>query len=158
MSKIVLLIILATLCKSLFAYNRRDCKFSQETRNLEKRYSMTVASTVNGGISSIQFLSSWGACSAIRETDEEARVIFLKNNLDVIKEQAALGNGEFLTTLGQLYICDRDNQKYFLSSMKFNYQKIFEDNSNAEEINNEIKKVLLEAKIEEEHCIEPLIF
>jgi hypothetical protein len=114
-----IIILMMMFSELLYAYDEKKC--------------MDRTLLVVGGelLSSTQFTSSWGECSAIGT--RETRNQFLQANLENIKRDAARGAGEYLHTLSSLYGCKSFSKRnLFYSELQKNYEHLFtEDPSNS---------------------------
>lgn len=76
-------------------------------------------------LSTAQFTSSTGACSAIGKTKEEERQLFYAVNWEFIQNDVAKGNGENLDALIKLSGCKRNSNSNLQRKLKDRYQYIF---------------------------------
>jgi len=77
-------------------------------------------------ISTTQFVSLWGDCSYIKQSEDADRQNFVSKFYDQIKIDASKGEGESLATLADLYGCHNKNKFLFFKLMQFNYENIFD--------------------------------
>lgn len=90
----------------------------------------TTGDTVGG----IQCMSSWGACSFIGASEKiEERESFIAANLPEIKQEMALGRGDYLATLTYLSACKDGSADMFAAEMQKNYGYLrqFDSTNNA---------------------------
>ncbi len=83
---------------------------------------MLSTTVSNVGVSSTQFLSSWGECSLVGEV-EKVRKTFIAQNLNYLQQDMAKGSGEYLAAYARLHDCNEEGINLFGKSMK---QKYFE--------------------------------
>ena len=95
------------------------------TIKLYRWFSFSIGLTT----STFQVVSSSGDCSLFGQMYIKKRM-FIAQNMDVIKEEAGLGNGESLETLAHLSGCPNGDFPQFSAIMKKNYLNIFNLNEN----------------------------
>ena len=74
--------------------------------------------------STTSYISSTGACAMIGQAEHDKKV-FLVYNLDAIKEDAAIGEGEYLETYAELSGCDANGAKMLPKYFQKNFINIF---------------------------------
>jgi len=116
MKKIILLLAIFIFSTEVYAFKWNKCR--KGIRNLFHHTFVT-------GTSTTQFLSSWGPCSMIGATSQEKQQLFIATSLDKIKVDAAIGSGEYLTVLSQLYGCNTNGSEIFSQIMQNNFSMIF---------------------------------
>lgn len=83
-----------------YAYNGSDCR----------NYLFGKDGGYNRlGISTSQFISSTGACSAIGMNREEQAQLFYVNNYDKVMEDIARGRGEYYLTISGMWGCRKED-------------------------------------------------
>lgn len=84
---------------------------------------MLSTTVSNVGVSSSQFLSSWGECSMVGEV-EKVRRTFIAQNLMYLQQDMAKGRGEYLSAYARLHECNEEGMSLFGRSMKEKYFEI----------------------------------
>ncbi len=78
--------------------------------------------TTGNSIGGLQCISSWGECSAIGATQRlQEREGFIAANLPEIKEEIALGKGDYLSVLTFLSACNDGSEQVFADEMQKQY-------------------------------------
>ncbi len=138
-----ILILLSLLVSSqAYAFNWQRCSFSQPVSG-QGGGILEVMSTIvsNVGISSSQFLSSWGDCSMVGAVDKVKKT-FIAQNLKYLKQDMAKGTGEYLFAYAHLHECNLAGKRSFGRSIKRQYFKVeeFEKSSDFEGIYEEMER------------------
>jgi len=139
--KLLTLALVVALTSSAYALNNSKgygpagCGLGAYLLGDQKGAMQIIAATVNGtsgnqtfGISSGTLNCGASAFSASRDVD-----LFIETNHDLIAEEASFGEGETLSSLGELMGCQETAK--FNSFMKKNWSKIF----NGKNISSNIK-------------------
>jgi hypothetical protein len=91
------LILAIAFSSPTFAYNGRECDkaIGRRVKGVQEEFGgyKSISSTSSLGTSSLQFSSSWGPCSAIKENEGER---YFRLNYDKLKVDIAKGGGEYL--------------------------------------------------------------
>ena len=121
--KIILLNLL--MISSAFAYNHELCKKAWEPDNRSHTFPFNLLtwSTSVAPSSTVQYITSTGSCSALGLA--KAKINFVAHNENQIKNDIAIGKGEFLQTYAYLTGCGLDKiyalKDSFLSQKKSLY-------------------------------------
>lgn len=112
-----------------------------------------LVSTLNGGISISQFITSFGDCSAFGESKSE-RFSFFANNFEHLRSDAARGDGEYLQGASKLLGCDENGHQIFSNLLKANYSKIFlgDQLKNVEDQFEEMESLIFTSQGIRPHC------
>ena len=117
MKKIILLLVFSNICA---AFNWDRCY--QETWQKHKYgFGLGLGEALG---SSTSYISSTGECSMIGQAERDKKV-FLVYNFDAIKEEAAIGEGEYLETYAELSGCDANGAKMLPKYFQKNFINIF---------------------------------
>jgi hypothetical protein len=120
------ILILASLLASInaFAFNWQRCSFSQPVSG-QGGGLLQVSSTfvTNVGISSSQFMSSWGECSMVGEI-QNVRRTFIAQNLPYLMQDIAKGSGEYLSAYARLHDCNTAGNSQYGRVMKQQYAEL----------------------------------
>lgn len=117
-----LIFALLLISTSAHAFNWSRCNNASPVTGGSGIIEMMSTTVSNVGVSSSQFLSSWGECSMVGEV-EKVRKTFIAQNLNYLQQDMAKGNGEYLAAYARLHDCNQKGMALFGKSMK---QKYFE--------------------------------
>lgn len=112
-----------------------------------------LSTTVAVPVSTSQFISSTGSCSAIAIAEYQKKE-FLANNYEPLKIDLARGGGEFAFTYAELSGCSGGARKKYSGYLQKNFLRIYgvKLENSIEEIYNHMVQVILENKNLVELC------
>lgn len=95
-------------------------------------YGLVAISTM----SPVQYISSWGACSAtgLPESSKEA---FFNDNYNFVRRDFALNYGEFRDAFLDLFACNNEGRNFLNSQIRKNFEIIFANNTGRKFIDDE---------------------
>lgn len=104
------------------------------------------------GLFSTTTLSS--ACQiGLLEDEDEERVIYATANYQRLKEEIAIGDGERLNVLAELFGCSSRINRYFAGVLQAHYSSLFSsDNIGGEKLIANIKKIIKKNRTLKEEC------
>jgi hypothetical protein len=139
--KIILLILATFFGSSAYAFNSAACKRYQSSmkKKLAGDEDHFLTFTTVAGTTSAQTTSSWGKCALIglNQSKEVKRKEFIAVMEEEIKIESAIGKGETLSALSELYGCENEDLS---KELKRNFKRIFK---NSESSDYEIDKAAL---------------
>ncbi len=116
---------LLALSTSAHAFNWSRCNSASPVSGGTGLIEMMSTTVSNVGVSSSQFLSSWGECSLVGEV-EKVRKTFIAQNLNYLQQDMAKGSGEYLAAYARLHDCSEEGTALFGKTMKLKYFEIKE--------------------------------
>lgn len=113
----VISVLLFFFISTAYAFNWEVCK---------KEWIKDSGTLIVGSfmISSTQFTSSWGSCSALK-TREDERQHFVAINFENLKIDLARGQGGFIDSYARLYNCTENDTVELKNILRNNYKNIF---------------------------------
>lgn len=110
--------------ESALALNRKRCAqvyrstsgLGKKERHLLKAYSATT--------STAQFMTSTGKCRLVGGISNDERKLFIADNSEQLKIEIVQAEGEYLTTVANLYKCDSQFHERFAFRIQQNATKI----------------------------------
>ncbi len=148
MKLILIAIFVSALSTSVFArsYGPSGCGLGNLVLEGQTGLVMNVlGATLNGTFGSQTFGMTSGTSNC--EVDERTKVSsvnYIEANKVSLSNDIARGQGETLAALGKIYGCE--NLDSMGSQLQKNYDQIFADGANAQEINSNITNVIVSSK------------
>jgi hypothetical protein len=131
MKKLSVFILSFCFVESCYSFNWEKCKRIMFKETGGGWSTKIVSGITNHGISSAQFTTSTGECSAIRMSDKEEQKHYLLSNVDKVKKDSAKGDGEYLSTFLEIMNCPQIEKSKVKIKKSFEYlfkEEINEDN------------------------------
>lgn len=88
--------------------------------------------TTGNGMSSIQYVSSWGECAMVEMMiTKQIREEYIDQNMSEIKRQVAMGQGYHVDALAMISGCDLQNASEWSRALQRNTGELYDLNSGA---------------------------
>lgn len=130
--------------ESAFALNRKRCAqlygntngLGKKMRHLLKLYSATT--------STAQFVTSTGKCRLVGGISNDERKLFIADNSEQLKMEIVQAQGEYLTTVANLYNCDSKFHERFAFKIQQNATQILGEDfqNNPSKISEELDSLI----------------
>ncbi|MFA6236459.1 MAG: DUF3015 family protein [Bacteriovorax sp.] len=112
------------MASNTYAYDWDKCRRSL---NKQSKNAGLYGGVLTTTIFPSQFSSSWGACSALGKPEVDKKAFF-NDNFEMLKQDIAKGNGEYLDAFLVFYNCSILGREEFIKSSRNNYKNIFGTN------------------------------
>lgn len=123
MTKVITILILLSshFLSSAYAYDWDKCRRSLMKQGRD--------AGLYGGVATVtifpsQFISSWGACSAVGKPEND-RKAFYNDNFESLKINFSENRGEYLKAFVSFYKCSIDGEDNFVKLIRNNYKAVF---------------------------------
>lgn len=140
--------ILIFITTQAYAYDWESCRenvFRPIQGGISTGSSQAGLLTVSTGAptSSIQFSSSFGGCSALREKNRDLNA-FWRSNFELIRKDISIGRGEYLDSLIELLTCKKIKSSELSRILRDNFIEIYGEalDRNAEDAYEILRKII----------------
>lgn len=151
-----ILTLLMIFCFDVFSFDGSKCKqkiYEPITKRIAAGPTTWLLSSSIAPISSTQFISSTGSCSAIANSEIQKKQ-FIANNYEPLKIDMARGGGEFIFAYANLAGCKKNHRNEYSHVLQKKFIEIYGQNLNnkVEDIFGSIEKTIEQNQILKREC------